>query len=54
MIFVRTQLLINGSGLELSLQLICMVDLEFPTNGSSLPSILITPLNSHELPFSSL
>ena len=51
--YVRTQLLLNGPGLELGSQLICMVGLEFPTKGSSLPSILITPLNSHELSFSS-
>ena len=53
MLDVCTQLLLNGPGLELSSQLICMVGLELPTKGSSLPSILITPLNSHKLPFSS-
>ena len=49
---VHTQLLLNGPGLELGLQLICMVGLKFPTKGSSSPSILITPFNFQELPFS--
>ena len=49
---MRTQLLLKGPDLELGSQLICMVGLEFSTKGNSSPSILITPLNFHELPFS--
>ena len=49
---MRTQLLLEGPDLELDSQLICMVGLEISTKGNSSPSILITPLNFHELPFS--
>ena len=50
-ITMHTQRLLNGPGSKLGLQLISMVGLEFPTKGSSLLSIPMTPLSSHEFSF---
>ena len=44
-----TQSSLNGQGLKLGSQLTCIVGLVFPTKGGSLPSDLMTPLNSHKL-----
>ena len=41
---VHTQLLLNGLGLGLGLQLTCRVSLVFPNKGSSSPSDPKTPL----------
>ena len=50
-IIVRTQNFLNGQGLGLGSQFICIVGLVFPTKGSSLPSVSVTPLSPHEFLF---
>ena len=40
---LRAQFILNGVGLDLGSQLICIVGLEFPTMGGPLPSNPLTP-----------